>query len=122
MAWRWIVSAVLATCAGIGPGVAEVTRIEITKVDSFAIGHQYGDVGAYERVIGIVRGDLDPIDPRNAGIVGIAQAPRNARERRSPLRACLRRPFRVAGVGRGRAVCRGGRSRQSKGRHRRRQS
>ena len=81
MAWRWIVSAVLATCAGIGPGVAEVTRIEITKVDSFAIGHQYGDVGAYERVIGIVRGDLDPIDPRNAGIVGIAQAPRNARGR-----------------------------------------
>ena len=40
---------------------------------------EFGDSGAYERVIGTVAGELDPSDVRNAGIVGLTQAPRNAR-------------------------------------------
>ena len=36
-------------------------------------------MGAYERVVGVARGEVDPADPRNAGIVNLARAPRNAR-------------------------------------------
>jgi len=36
-------------------------------------------VGAYERVAGVARGELDPADPHNAGIVNLDKAPRNAR-------------------------------------------
>lgn len=81
MALRMMVFAALAVFAGIGTGAAQVTRVQITKVDSFALGKKFGDVGAYERAIGTVRGELDPADPRNAGIVGLADAPRNARGR-----------------------------------------
>ena len=81
MALRVMVFAALVFIASIGMGEAQVTRVQITKVDPFALGKKFGDVGAYERVIGIVKGELDPADPRNAGIVGLAQAPRNARGR-----------------------------------------
>ena len=73
----WLVMVVLL--GSYGMGMAQVTRIQITRVDSFAVGKTFGDVGAYERVIGTVYGELDPAEPRNAGIVGLVQAPRNAR-------------------------------------------
>ncbi len=38
----------------------------------------FGSAGAYERVIGVARGEIDPGDPRNAGIVNIEKAQRNA--------------------------------------------
>jgi hypothetical protein len=60
------------------PAVARVTSVRIDVVEPFAGGKAFGASGAYERVIGVARGELDPADPRNAGIVGLAQAPRNA--------------------------------------------
>lgn len=57
---------------------ARVTSIRIDRVDPFAAGMSFGDVGAYERVIGVAMGELDPADPRNKGIVNIDKAPRNA--------------------------------------------
>ena len=85
MRWRTMMLAAVAIVPVIGisfdPAAAQVTRIQITKVDPFALGMRFGDVGAYERVIGIVKGELDPGDPRNAGIIGLAQAPKNARGR-----------------------------------------
>ena len=55
----------------------------MTTCGSIAWNHSprhatFGDTGAYERVIGIARGELDPADPRNQLIVGIDRAPRNA--------------------------------------------
>ena len=47
-------------------------------MEPFAADATFGDTGAYERVIGIARGELDPADPRNELIVGIDRAPRNA--------------------------------------------
>src|SRR5205814_7963186 len=44
-------------------------------------GAPFGSVGAYEKVIGIARGEVDPAAPGNKGIALIAQAPRNARGR-----------------------------------------
>jgi hypothetical protein len=60
---------------------AAITSIRVDRVEPFAAGATFGAAGAYERVAGIARGELDPADPRNAGIVNLALAPRNARGR-----------------------------------------
>ncbi len=52
-------------------------QFRIDRVEPFAGGAVFGHVGAYERVIGVARGALDPLDGRNAGIVGLDRAPRN---------------------------------------------
>ena len=43
----------------------------------FLDGARFGDVGAYEWIEGIATGAVDPAHPGNAGIDGIALAPRN---------------------------------------------
>ena len=60
---------------------AAITSIRIDRVEPFAAGATFGAAGAYERVAGVARGELDPADPRNAAIVNIDKAPRNARGR-----------------------------------------
>lgn len=64
--------------AGLASAAAHVTTLRIDRVEPFAAHATFGDTGAYERVIGIARGELDPADPRNELIVGIDRAPRNA--------------------------------------------
>jgi hypothetical protein len=58
---------------------ARITAITIDRVEPFAAGTSFGSVGAYERVAGVARGELDPADPRNVGIVNIDKAPLNSR-------------------------------------------
>jgi hypothetical protein len=58
-----------------------LTSITIDRVEPFADGREFGVTGAYERVVGRARGELDPKDPRNAVIAGIDKAPLNARGR-----------------------------------------
>src|SRR4051812_35807087 len=58
---------------------ARVTRLEINRQEPFAAGQAFGDVGAYEKVVGRFHGELDPAHPLNAGIVDLDKAPRNAR-------------------------------------------
>jgi hypothetical protein len=59
---------------------ARITRVTIASVQSPTFeGATFGDVGAYEKLIGRAFGEVDPIDPRNAGITDIALAPKNAR-------------------------------------------
>ena len=72
------IALLLATLLLATPAVARVTSVRIDKVEPFAGGQAFGSTGAYERVIGVAKGELDPVDPRNAGIVGLSQAPRNA--------------------------------------------
>ena len=61
---------------------AQITRMVITERDSPTFeGHVFGDVGTYEWLIGYAEGELDPADPRNAGIVNLDRAPRNQRGR-----------------------------------------
>ena len=71
-------SAFVVLLAGLASASARVTTVRIDRVEPFANGMSFGDSGAYERVIGIARGELDPADPRNRVIVGIDRAPRNA--------------------------------------------
>jgi hypothetical protein len=58
---------------------AEVTTIVIDKVEPFADGMSVGDTGAHERVVGTAKGELDPADAADLGIVDLAKARRNAR-------------------------------------------
>jgi Alpha/beta hydrolase domain len=57
---------------------ARVTRITISSTTSAFNGQTFGDVGTYEQIRGTATGELDPLDPRNAVITDIHQAPRNA--------------------------------------------
>ena len=69
----------LALIAASASAQARVTRIEITKQEPFAAGQAFGNVGAYEKVVGRFRGELDPTSPLNAVIIDLDKAPRNAR-------------------------------------------
>ena len=60
------------------PAGARLTEINATAVEPFADGHAFGTAGAYERVKGTFKGELDPADPRNKAIVNLDKAPRNA--------------------------------------------
>lgn len=58
---------------------ARVSRFEITATQAPTFqGTAFGSVGQYERLVGRVRGELDPRDPRNRGITDLTLAPRNA--------------------------------------------
>jgi hypothetical protein len=55
-----------------------IVSFDIEKVEPFADGAPFGEVGAYERVIGRARGEVDPEHPGNEGIALIDKAPLNA--------------------------------------------
>ena len=76
---RYVVAALALACAGTAHGA--LTEIGVQKVEPFADRTAFGDAGAYERVWGVARGELDPADARNRGIVNLERAPRNARGR-----------------------------------------
>jgi hypothetical protein len=64
------------------PSAAEVSRFEITGAPEPAFGGQsFGDAGRYERIAARATLSLDPADPRNAVIVDLDRAPRNAQGR-----------------------------------------
>jgi hypothetical protein len=80
---RFTVTILAALSIALGAPIvseAHVTRIEITRVESPTFeGTSFGDVGQYEKLVGRAFGEVDPNDPRNAVIVDITLAPRNAR-------------------------------------------
>ena len=55
-----------------------LVSLDIEKVEPLADGAPFGEVGAYERVIAVARGEVDPTLPANSGIALIDKAPRNA--------------------------------------------
>ena len=79
----------LGGCQGAGEPVAEesaavplahsrVTRLDITSREPAFGGRSFGDVGAYEILLGTATAVADPNAPLNAGIVDLENAPRNA--------------------------------------------
>jgi hypothetical protein len=59
---------------------ARITRFEVTQTESPTFGgYAWPEVGAYEKIVGIAHGEVNPKDPKNAVIADIALAPRNAR-------------------------------------------
>ena len=73
-----MLSALVITASAL-PAVARVTEINTKSVEPFANGSAFGDTGAYERVSGSFKGELDPADARNKVIVNLDKAPRNAK-------------------------------------------
>jgi len=67
-----------ALALAAAPAAARLTEINVAAVEPFADGASFGDAGAYERVRGTFKGELDPADPRNKVIVNLDKAPRNA--------------------------------------------
>ena len=72
------VAHMLACTALTAPAFARVTEINVNAVEPFAEAAAFGDTGAYERVRGTFKGELDPADVRNKVIVNLDRAPRNA--------------------------------------------
>lgn len=58
---------------------AAITEIRLDAVEPFLGGHSFGEAGAYERLRGVAKGELDPAAPENKVIVNLDKAPRNAR-------------------------------------------
>ncbi len=56
---------------------AELVELKILHREPFAEGHAFGDVGPYERIVGVARFAIDPKHPRNQCIVDLDKAPRN---------------------------------------------
>jgi hypothetical protein len=68
-----------ALCVAM-PARASVKKIQITAKQSPTFGgYSWPGVGQYEKIVGKAFGELDPKDPKNAVIVDLQLAPRNAR-------------------------------------------
>ena len=61
--------------------LAEVVRFEITSRTPFENGREFGEIGAYEKIIGVVHYAIDPEVAPNAAIVDLEYAPRNRQGR-----------------------------------------
>jgi len=70
--------AALTCCSTV---IAEVVRFEITSRQPFENGREFGETGAYEKMVGTVQYALDPKAKPNAAIVDLEHAPRNAQGR-----------------------------------------
>jgi hypothetical protein len=78
-AMKVIHAALAVACAVPVAAAARITGISIERVEPFAEGMVLGAAGSYERVIGKARGELDPQQLQNKGIVNLDKVPRNAR-------------------------------------------
>jgi hypothetical protein len=77
---RAMLMASTALIAAATAAEARIVKLEVTKVESPTFeGRSFGKVGQYEKIVGRAHGEVDPNDPRNAVIVDIKNAPRNAR-------------------------------------------
>ena len=76
-----LVTPVAATLAATAfcPAQARIIEVNVQSIRAFAPGSTFGDTGAYERLTGTAKGELDPRDARNRVIVNLNKAPRNAR-------------------------------------------
>src|SRR5215475_12319972 len=58
---------------------AAITRITITATESPTFGgYSWPGIGQYEKIVGKAYGEVDPLDPKNAVIVDVDLATRNA--------------------------------------------
>jgi hypothetical protein len=58
---------------------ARLIQLKLGAPEPFVEGRAFGETGAYVRLKGVARGELDPKAPEHADIVGLDRAPRNAR-------------------------------------------
>lgn len=75
---RWLIP-LACSFAMLLPAVvrAEVVSLTWHTQEPFAGGASFGDVGAYDKLVGVARFAVDPKHPRNKLIVDLEHAPRN---------------------------------------------
>lgn len=77
---RAMLMASTALIAAATAAEAKIVKLEVTRVESPTFeGRSFGKVGQYEKIVGRAHGEVDPNDARNAVIVDIKNAPKNAR-------------------------------------------
>ena len=64
--------------AAAQPTEARVVKFVVEQRSTFVGGAAWGNVGAYEMLRGTAYLEVDPRDPRDAVIVDLENAPRNA--------------------------------------------
>src|SRR5215510_8092474 len=80
-----VMSRVLACAVAVGAVLAassanaRLTELKLGAPEPFVEGRLFGETGAYVRIKGVAKGELDPKAPEHAGIVDLDKAPRNAR-------------------------------------------
>ena len=57
---------------------ARIVRVIVTKTEPYMEGKLFGTAGQYEKLTGQAYGEIDPVNPLNAVIQDIQNAPRNA--------------------------------------------
>ncbi|MGH6770432.1 MAG: alpha/beta hydrolase domain-containing protein [Xanthobacteraceae bacterium] len=78
MSWKIAALALAGLCFAAG-AQARITEIRIDSTEPFAEGHAFGASGAYVRLKGVAKGELDPLSPQNSVIVDLDKVPRDAR-------------------------------------------
>ncbi|MEO8050827.1 MAG: alpha/beta hydrolase domain-containing protein [Acidobacteriota bacterium] len=79
LAMRLAFAGILFAACGAVPAYARVKKVQITAKESPTFGgYSWPDVGQYEKIVGKAFGELDPKDPKNAVIVDLQLAPKNA--------------------------------------------
>src|ERR1700686_3093245 len=76
---RVALACVLVAAFAAVPAHARVKKVQISAKESPTFGgYSWPGVGQYEKIVGRAFGELDPKDPKNAVIVDLKLAPRNA--------------------------------------------
>ena len=79
MRWKLLFLVQLGICLAGATAFGEVVRFELLEVESPTFdGRRFGEVGQYEKLIGLMTLAVDPDDPHNASVVDLELAPRNA--------------------------------------------
>src|SRR5476651_2236576 len=73
-----LVTVLLFFTSFLSTSQARVLRVEITSRTDIEEGKPFGNVGAYEKIIGRVYFAVDPANLHNRQIVDLDKAPRNA--------------------------------------------
>ena len=74
-----------------------ITRVIIKKREPFAAGHEFPITGAYEKLTGMIYGEVDPTHRLNKIIVNVNKAPRNQRGRvEYSSNFCILKPLDMA--------------------------
>src|SRR5437868_6875190 len=60
------------------PARGELVRLDVQRREPFADGKSFGDVGPYEKLVGVAHFAVDPAHARNAAVIDLGLAPRNA--------------------------------------------
>jgi hypothetical protein len=77
--WKTAFLSILLAFTSAAAARAELVSLTIHRREPFAGGASFGKTGPYDRLMGVARFAVDPAHPRNAAIVDLGLAPRNAR-------------------------------------------